>query len=55
MATREFVMEAIVTPTSISGSLNGRISTYDGHLEPNRTISSCTGEHRFTLDRVTGR
>jgi hypothetical protein len=26
-----------------------------GHLEPNRTTSSCTGEHRFTLDRVTGR
>jgi Carboxypeptidase regulatory-like domain len=48
------VAEAIVTPTSTSGSLNGRISTYDGRLEPNRTTSSCTGEHRFTLERSTG-
>ena len=34
------IAEAIVTPISVSGSLNDRISTYDGRDEPNRTTSS---------------
>jgi hypothetical protein len=48
------VAEGILTPTSVSGSLTGRISTYDGRLEPNRTTSSCSDDHRFMLERVTG-
>ena len=48
------VAQGIVKPTSMSGSLNGRISTYDGRVEPNRTITSCDADHRFTLERITG-